>query len=228
MKSDFHQKREWMPFNGTELNLSDQTSIFKVDVHRYYQTIDTQYDELLPAFEIEESMRFRQETDRMRFIACRHSLRRILSFHSSLPAKDIEIKKSIRKKPFTHGIEFNISHSGNMILIAIASTTVGIDIEIINPKIDYTDLKSQCFALDEQLQIKSATDFFGLWTRKEALLKASGEGLINEMANINCLEQQVTRHQVSYQIDTFSIQGGYVFSLATVAGSKPIKYISFI
>ncbi len=92
-----------------------------------------------------------------------------------------QLKFTDLKRPyFDESIDFNISHSGKCVVCAISnSARIGIDIEEIKdiPLGDFTDQ----FSDDEMKNIlngeNSLRSFYGLWTKKEAFLKAIGKGL---------------------------------------------------
>jgi 4'-phosphopantetheinyl transferase len=81
------------------------------------------------------------------------------------------------------GLEFNVSHSSNAMVCAIAHRPVGIDVEYVRPIVNARDIATRFFSAaeidalrrvdDEQLM----THFFTCWTRKEAYIKAIGKGL---------------------------------------------------
>jgi 4'-phosphopantetheinyl transferase len=87
------------------------------------------------------------------------------------------------------GIDFNVSHSGNMSLLAFARGPVGVDIEWIRPMTDMDALIRRHFGPEEQRQWarvaagKRGPAFFSGWTRKEAYLKALGVGLSLPLEN---------------------------------------------
>ena len=90
-----------------------------------------------------------------------------------------EIKKGSHGKPYFPGtdIHFNISHSGDLKILAIAETPVGVDIE----KVRKADLRvAKRFCENEYnyiTQKDSEHRFFEIWTKKEAYLKYKGTGL---------------------------------------------------
>lgn len=104
---------------------------------------------------------------------------------------DIRFRYSKNGKPYlvSHpDVHFNISHCTNGIICAISKKCpVGCDIEDIVPQID-DNLLNGCFNSKERQTIIKAPspqlEFTMLWTRKEALLKLTGEGLQNDMVNI--------------------------------------------
>lgn len=96
---------------------------------------------------------------------------------------DIEFGANSYGKPFlinNQDYHFNISHTRNMIALAISDNAVGVDVEKIR-EID-TGISKRFFTLREQNHIEKAQDdlyerFFEIWTKKEAYIKYIGKGL---------------------------------------------------
>src|SRR5439155_27250976 len=85
---------------------------------------------------------------------------------------------------FGNRLKFNLSHSADLALIAIATvSSVGVDLEYIRTKSDYDDIAGHFLATAEVEDLIDLPDhlyaeaFFSCWTKKEAYLKACGEGL---------------------------------------------------
>lgn len=78
-------------------------------------------------------------------------------------------------KPYTKTSQISISHSGENVLVGINENDIGVDIEVIR-QFDKR-LITRYFSKDEQAFIKNDSDFFKIWTVKEAYLKLTGEGL---------------------------------------------------
>ena len=81
-------------------------------------------------------------------------------------------------KPFFEdypNFHFNISHSEDLIAVAVSKTSVGVDIEILRDV--NLDIAGRFFAKKETRTTQTSRDFLYVWTRKEALLKRTGEGL---------------------------------------------------
>ncbi len=85
---------------------------------------------------------------------------------------------------FGNRLKFNLSHSGGLALITIASgSDVGVDLEYIRAQSDYAEIARLFFSAAEVDHLNAipshlyAEAFFSCWTKKEAYLKACGEGL---------------------------------------------------
>lgn len=79
-------------------------------------------------------------------------------------------------KPALAGVEFNLSHAGEFALVAVtAATPVGVDIELIRPKVDIAKLLAR---IGEQDLPETREELFARWTRREALSKAVGGALM--------------------------------------------------
>lgn len=100
--------------------------------------------------------------------------------------------------PDLHGIEFNVSHSGRRALIAIArDQAIGIDIEAQGRRRSVDDIAERFFAPAESRALRALPEasrdaaFLRLWTGKEAVLKALGEGL---SFGLNRVEFELDEH----------------------------------
>jgi len=140
----------------------------------------------LAADERARAARFRVDAPRRRYVAARGLLRRLLGGCLEVPAERIEIAPGPNGKPVLAdgGLQFSVSHSGDWVLVAIASDRpLGADVEEIRATPDLLDLARRYFAAEEVLALEGLAAgerpaaFFELWTCKEACLKVHGEGL---------------------------------------------------
>ncbi|HEY6434318.1 MAG TPA: 4'-phosphopantetheinyl transferase superfamily protein [Acetobacteraceae bacterium] len=140
---------------------------------------------LLSAEETQRANRFHFDVHRDRFIAGRAQLRRILGNYLGTSPQQITLTYSPSGKPAIRApvpLAFNLSHSGNLAALAVARFEIGVDIEQIRT-ID-RDIAQRFFAGDEVATLFGLPDeqwneaFFSCWTRKEAYLKATGDGLL--------------------------------------------------
>lgn len=144
---------------------------------------------VLSSAELERAERFHFEVDRRRSVVARGCLRLLLGEILGVPPKSLCFEYGEFGKPRlpnlqAHGIQFNVSHSGDLILIAIAKgRAVGVDVERIRSDVDLDGVAACFFSLNECTSLAllaggaKCEGFFACWTRKEAFLKAKGGGL---------------------------------------------------
>lgn len=144
---------------------------------------------VLDRAERERGDRFLRPADRARFIASHAALRLVLAEAHACASSEIRLTVQAAGKPHLAAsagsrLEFNLSHSGTRALIGLAGpTAIGVDIEQIRPIPDAVRIARTYFAPDEAAALANLPPgaiepaFFGLWTRKEAVVKALGTGL---------------------------------------------------
>lgn len=145
---------------------------------------------LLNADEQARAHRFHQFQDRVRFVATRAALRRLLAIRVMSSPKALRIEADSLGKPRLHAysnIEFNVSHSGDFALIALSTIgEVGVDIEQCYR--DVTSLEELVFSSKERaLGYWSRSNFIDLWVTKESVLKALGLGIPEYLQAITVL-----------------------------------------
>lgn len=131
--------------------------------------------------------RFVFERDREHFIVARGRLREILGNYLRVAAESLQFsiaklgKLSLPEHP---QLQFNVSHSQGLALYAVSlNRELGIDVEKIRPEFTGEDIAARYFSVAEQEELRNISDeeralaFFLCWTRKEAYIKARGEGL---------------------------------------------------
>ena len=145
---------------------------------------------ILSEDEQQRAHRFVFPTDRDKFIVARGMLRRILSRYIPVTPENHRFSYNPYGKPFLGAafdkepLQFNVSHSHDVALYAITrGRRVGIDVERVNASTDIMAIAKASFSAYEyrSLSILPAERrhdaFFVCWTRKEAYIKARGEGL---------------------------------------------------
>lgn len=144
--------------------------------------------QILSPDERERADRFHFEADRRRCVIRRGYLRLLLSGILDLPANGLQFEYDEFGKPrlisMQGRLQFSLSYSGELILIAIAmGRAVGIDVERIRTDLDLDGIAARFFSANECKILASLAGpgryeaFFTCWTRKEAYLKAMGVGL---------------------------------------------------
>jgi 4'-phosphopantetheinyl transferase len=157
--------------------------VYFVDVNVPNDVIEA-LSELLTIPERARADRFRFPDDRRRSIVARGATRRLLGRYLDSDPDLFIIDEEEFGKPILRGreIEFNASHSGDLVALAFASeTAVGVDVERRRELTDTLALARRYFSAEEVLIVGNATDendaFFAIWTAKEAIVKASGKGI---------------------------------------------------
>jgi 4'-phosphopantetheinyl transferase len=141
----------------------------------------------LSSEESERAARFIFDRDRARYIVAHTALREILAGYTGEEAAAIALLATDNGKPYlAHHpqLRFNLSHSGCRALVAIArNREVGVDIEQMRIERPTLDIAERFFAPAEVRELmatpedRCAQAFFACWSRKEAYIKARGEGL---------------------------------------------------
>ena len=148
--------------------------------------------------EVQRADRYRRERDRCRYVVAHGALRELLADYTEQTPHNISFDHTATGKPFLSDdrreqrLRFNLSHSGEWAIIALAlSTEVGIDIEQIDSDVSVEAVAERVFsdseleALQEVPLEQRTVAFFSAWTRKEAYLKARGEGIAERLRNIS-------------------------------------------
>jgi 4'-phosphopantetheinyl transferase len=131
------------------------------------------------------AQRFVFERDRRRYLAAHVALRAVLSAHLGIRADQLEFETGPFGKPGLRNsrLEFNLSHSVDTAVIAVTmDNRIGVDIEFLRNISDQATLTESVCSVAEQHQINAdparcLQAFLTCWTRKEACLKALGDGL---------------------------------------------------
>ncbi|MFK7888458.1 MAG: 4'-phosphopantetheinyl transferase superfamily protein [Gammaproteobacteria bacterium] len=170
----------------------------QVSVHSIDLAIDRRAAEAqlmqLSGPERERARRFAHDRDRHRYVAAHAGLRRILGEWLKEPPADVRLQAEIHHKPtlLDHPeVHFNLSHGDDVGLVAISTHgPVGVDVERLRSLPDMAAVADSVFCAAERAAWRSVPEalsvraFFNGWTRKEALIKATGEGF---RANLQAL-----------------------------------------
>jgi 4'-phosphopantetheinyl transferase len=166
------------------------------EIHVWRASLDQpvpRFQRLKQLLSPDESMRAEQfhfEQDRKRFIACHGILRTILGRYLNVDPNRLQFCNGKNGKPalaheFDNGsIHFNLSHSNEIVLYGFArDQQMGVDIERIRNISEMDQITKRFFSKTENEILRNLPDnqkkeaFFNCWTRKEAFIKAIGEGL---------------------------------------------------
>lgn len=182
--------------------------------------------------------RYHQPQDRQRFIVARGLLRLLLSRYVAVAPTDIAFATDATKKPFLKDSpdwHYNVSHSGDWIVMAVAQTGVGVDVEKIEPDFDFGSVTAPLFSREEQRVMNESTNarplFYELWTRKEALAKATAKGIDDDfcrlpsLAGNHLVNSQLIDTTNNWTVSSFVVADAYVGSVAFVTipdGPEPV------
>jgi len=143
----------------------------------------------------ERAARFRFHEDRARFVLGRGLLRKCLGHYLHQTPEIIELATTDRGRPFfpqDETVQFSISHTHDLVAVALTTgARVGIDLEYMQPPSDLPELAKRIFSEDDLQIFQALPDheapvaFFRAWTRKEAYLKACGEGIAEGLRQIS-------------------------------------------
>jgi 4'-phosphopantetheinyl transferase len=143
---------------------------------------------MLSADERARAGRFHFERDRHRFIVARGILRTLVAQRMGLMPARVAFTYRAYGKPAVAAdstLDFNLSHSGNRALFAFCRKgRVGVDLEALDGDVDVMALAKRYFHPRETMALLQLPQglrrpaFFACWTRKEAVVKATGEGLL--------------------------------------------------
>ncbi|OON70555.1 4'-phosphopantetheinyl transferase family protein [Hymenobacter sp. CRA2] len=117
-----------------------------------------------------------------------------------------------KNKPYiSNWYPFNISHAGNYVVLGYDEAAIGIDIEEHVP-LDYTSM-SDYFHLAEKHFIENSAnqqlDFYTIWTKKEAMLKALGTGLVSGLQEFSCLSESIDFEGKTWFFSPLTIDPAY-------------------
>lgn len=170
----------------------DEVQIWHAYPALHHLDLDT--SALLSRDEQERMARFRFEIDRENFIFCRSMLRILLASYLGTSPAELCFAYSAHGKPSLAGpssnLQFNLSHSHGIVLFAFSQgKRVGVDVEHVRRDLNVQEIASRFFSAAEKRALTQCSDmhdaFFHCWTRKEAFVKARGEGLSCPLASFD-------------------------------------------
>ena len=184
---------------------------------------DTAFSDQLKTFPSEYSTRikkFRRWQDQQASVFGRILLMHGLSKYYGIEIGTCDILINDDGKPYVndHTVEFNISHSGELVVCAFSKTqTVGIDVEQMND-IQIEDFYWQMTG-HEKVMVQNSKDpkhaFYKYWTQKEAVLKANGKGLSIPLKSFQIIESQTQLQSTKWLVTQLDIHPAYSAHIAT-------------
>lgn len=182
-------RRRQTPFSPLPLPLGE-VHVWRADLHQRGDCL-AEVTKTLSSDERDQAARFRLPRDGDSFVLRRGVLRAILGLYLSVGPGEVRFSYGPHRKPALdrnyHGqsLSFNVAHRRGIALYAVTGRdAVGVDIEYVEPLPDLEGLASTFLSTRELSLLhllpegERLVGFFTCWTRKEAYLKALGEGLM--------------------------------------------------
>ena len=175
---------KWNPHSSTYEPLDGMVHIWYVPLNTDAAT-QIKYWKILSDDERSRANRFRFTSDKIKYVSCRGALRSLLGRYLMMAPESVEITYIKNGKPnHDSNLEFNVSHSENWGVIGFTLDTIlGVDIEYTNRIIEFEEIADRFFSQKESADVINAEKdqlplcFYNCWTRKEAFIKALGDGL---------------------------------------------------
>jgi 4'-phosphopantetheinyl transferase len=197
--------------------------------------------ELLSPDERERAARFIFERDRRRYLVAHTALHDILSRYLAIEPAHLSFALGTNGKPklpqalAPSGIEFNLSHSNEMALLAVThGHEVGVDIEHVREKFEFQDVAERFFTAKEVAAMRGLPAtlqrqaFFKCWTSKEAFLKAKGTGLSGALDEVEISLGSDEQVRISANVPNWWLfeldpSGDYEAALVVASPQSPIR-----
>lgn len=190
--------------------------------------------------EQQRANRFHFKEDQRAFIIYHACKRIILSHYLEMAPKEIVIELQEKGKPFikNEALAFNLSHTKEMGLLAVSShVDIGVDIEKIKASANYLEIAKRFFhpeEYDHLVKIENIHDqqktFFMVWTAKEAILKATGQGIAAGLHHFSVWQDSSHPQRLKHThpnpiaLARLEVPEHYVAALAIAGEIKPIVY----
>lgn len=181
--------------SGSGVLAADEIHLWLVDLDQPPKPL-TELAATLATDELERAARFRFPDSRARFMAGRGLLRERLGGYLNRPPATLRFTQSSHGKPelageeAAAGLHFNLTHSGHQALYAVARGEVGVDLERLDRSVDHVAILERMGSPRERAAFQTLPEeqrqdaFFACWTRKEAMAKALGSGLVGGLKTL--------------------------------------------
>jgi len=162
----------------------------------------------------------------------------ILGLYLEKPFFEIKMERTPKGKPYlpNSSIQFNLSHSGDFMAMALSLREIGIDIEIERDHRKLEAILKRFFPIEALQHFKTLSSplqkklfFRNLWTRHEAIVKAKGTTVFDSMETLNSYysptENTILRSE-NYYLKSIQVPEGYVGAIASPLQEIQITYFS--
>jgi len=227
-------------FSPAALN-QNEVHIWLVDLSDFANT-ESALLKLLSTDEHQRAERYQFETDRLDYILRRGAMRLLLGSYLAVQPAKLEFIYNNYGKPALDveaaPIYFNASSSNHIELLAITNVNIGVDIELVDIEFPYLEIAKRYFSTDEVREILNlqpdlqATAFFNCWTKKEAYIKAIGDGMSHPLPELAISSDEhgqfsvnaISNETTGWCISSFIPQLNYIASIAYEGEPKSVSY----
>jgi 4'-phosphopantetheinyl transferase len=241
---------DWKPIDTLPPLGAGEVQLWRIDLAGDADS-PLRFTTLLTPSEQRHASRYRLARARDHFSIGRACLRILLGNISGLDPRSIVITTGVHGKPESqnlngHRVAFNVAHSEDTILIALTPNgAVGVDVEYFDRPTDIMDVAKHNFTETEIRSLEAIADpetrhqtFYRYWTRKEAVLKADGRGLIASLASFDVSFESLHQHPIRMR-ESSDDQGKIFFvsdltlgieaaaAIALESPDSPIKQLVF-
>jgi len=181
---------------------------------------------LLPESLRQEALRKRQWMDMQLSVCGKLLLLELLKeYNSKNSLADLQYNE-YRRPCFDCRPDFNIAHSGNIVICAITDEgQIGIDIEQIN-ELDFADF-TDFFTPNEWHHINNYLNkfdgFYNFWTKKEAVLKSIGSGFSTPLNSVDVSGEELVYDDIIYHITPLNVNPGYKCHIAATIAHQNME-----
>ena len=197
---------------------------------------------LISPDERERAACFKFDRDRRRYLVAHLVLHEILRRYLPVGLTGLSFDLGVNGKPrlaralAPSGVEFNLSHSNEMALLAVCHQgQVGVDIEYVKEDFEFQEVAERFFTAKEVAALRGLSPslqrqaFFKCWTSKEAFLKAKGTGLSGELDEVEIAiiadeQVRITANVPGWSLAELDSIDGYEAALVVAGASVPICY----
>jgi 4'-phosphopantetheinyl transferase len=180
-----------------------------------------------------------RDVDKARFLLGVTLVRRVLAERFSLPAAKVALDRTCPECGKPHGkvraagVELSVTHSGDLVGVAVAERPVGLDVEKIDLGVDVDAVARVAFtdaevrALGGYDGIAKARAFTTYWTRKEAVVKATGEGLRGDLRAERRVEMRGEWRVAEGDVQVRDLEVGaeHCAALAVISAERPVVQV---
>ena len=216
-----------LPFNATRFSSAEA----KPEKEYYILFARIPLEETFPFLLLDEQKanaeKYLHLEDQLSYRYRHHLINTIISTITKKNISEINYQFNAFGKPFITSLpfHFNISHTENSIAICIGPKPMGIDIEMIRNTTLFEPVAVSHYHPNERtflLANDNDETFLSIWTRKEALLKATGTGLDDELSKYDCTREYETAGALRYSLLTYHCEDTLI-SLAREQDGAPVN-----